>query len=155
MAEYSVYTIGHGDISWDRFVSLVHRHPVQMIVDIRAFPYYDAAPWFNRDRLEHSIRRQGWEYMWLGSKLGSLTSDGRLDHLAKEHEPAYRDGVKELLSMAGGTCVCLLGTQPDHHNTHRHQLIAQTLLRQDVEVLHILPGGELEPACADLFHSRP
>jgi uncharacterized protein (DUF488 family) len=154
MAEYSIYTIGHGEVSWDGFTALLRPYPVQLLADIRAFPYYDAAPWFNRDRLEHACRRHGLEYIWLGSKLGALTSDGRLDHLAKEHEPAYRDGISELLSIAGQTCSCLLGTQPMHHYSHRHQLIAQTLLRQDVEVLHILPCGALEPATADLFHSR-
>ena len=47
---------------------------------------------------------------------------------------------------------CVLGSQADPELSHRHHLIAQTLIRCDVEVRHIMPGGTTELAQADLFH---
>lgn len=153
MADFSIYTVGHGQLSWDELAGLLRPYPVEVVVDVRAFPYVDYAPWFNRDRLEHLVRREGWEYIWSGSQLGALTADGRVDYLAREHEPRYHAGIKELLTIAGERATCLLGSQPDPLVSHRHSLIAQTLLKHNVEVVHILADGSARCAYADLFHS--
>ena len=83
MPQYSVYTVGHGSEDWDSFARRLSGHNIEVLMDVRAWPYVDAS-WFNRDRLEHNTRKKGWEYLWLGAKLGALTEDGRLDYLAKE-----------------------------------------------------------------------
>jgi uncharacterized protein (DUF488 family) len=155
MACYTVYTIGHGEMSWDGLASLLGPHQVEVLVDVRSFPYSPAAPWFNRDQLEHLARRTGLEYAWLGSRLGPLTEDGRVDYLAKENEARYRQGIDELLSIAGERRTCLLGGPAEPQGSHRHQLIAQTLLRHDVGVVHILHDGTTCTAHADLFHGCP
>lgn len=154
MPQFFIYTIGHGLLSWDEFVGLLRPCHIEIIADVRAFPYTDAAPWFNRDRLEHLARREGWEYLWLGGQLGALTADGRLDYLAKEREPRYGEGIKELLGLASERSVCLLGSQVEPLQSHRHHLIAQTLLHHDVGVQHVLADGSIFPAQSDLFHSQ-
>lgn len=155
MAEYCVYTVGHGELSWDSFAKLVRPHHINLFIDIRSIPYVDYAPWFNRDRLESMLRKQGWEYMWSGGSLGPLTSDGRFDCIAKEVDPRYREGIKELLAAAGQSTVCLLGSPADPMGSHRHQLISQTLLKHNVMVRHILHNGETMAAQSDLFHMLP
>jgi uncharacterized protein (DUF488 family) len=152
MGHYTIYTAGHGGRDWESFAGLLRPHSIEIIADVRAFPYNDAAPEFNRDRIEHLARNEGWEYVWLGGQLGALTADGRVDNVAREREPRYRAGIQELLGLAHDRTVCLLGGQADPEHSHRHQLIAQTLLRCDVEVRHILPSGTAVPAQADLFH---
>jgi uncharacterized protein (DUF488 family) len=152
MPQYSIYTIGHGQLSWEEFRRLLAPRLVEMLVDVRSFPYVQDAPWFNRDRLEQEARKCGWEYMWLGNQLGPLTEDGRVDNVAKEREGRYRQGVQQLLALAGERIVCLVGAQPDPLASHRHQLIGQTLLRHDVGVIHIMLDGTSLHAQADLFH---
>jgi uncharacterized protein (DUF488 family) len=152
MGHYTVYTIGHGERDWESIARQLRGHRIELLVDARAYPYVHTAPHFNRDRLEHLARREGIEYVWLGSNLGALTADGRVDYVAKEREPRYREGISELLSMAHDRCVCVLASQADPELSHRHHLIAQTLLRHDVEVRHILPEGGDVLAQADLFH---
>ena len=61
----------------------------------------------------------------------------------------------QLLSIAGERRSCLLGGPMEPQGSHRHQLIAQTLLRHDVGVLHILHDGTTCTAHADLFHGCP
>lgn len=154
MAQYTVYTVGHGELSWDEFRTLLHPCGIEVLLDVRSFPYTNAAPWYNRDRLEHGARGEGWEYLWLGALLGPLTDDGRVDYLAKETEPRYHEGIKQLMTISSERCTCLLGGQLDPSLSHRHHLIAQTLLRHDVGVRHILADGSLQPAQADLFHNK-
>lgn len=153
MADFSIYTVGHGQLSWDELAGFVRNYPVEVIADVRSFPYVDYAPWFNRDQLEHLVRREGWEYTWYGGQLGALTADGKVDYIAREREPRYHAGIKELLTIAGERTTCLLGSQLNPLGSHRHQLIAQTLLKHNVEVVHILEGGECCAAQSDLFHS--
>jgi uncharacterized protein (DUF488 family) len=152
MAQYTVYTVGHGELSWDEFALLLKPYHIEVLVDTRSFPYCHDTPWFNRDRLEHLVRREGLEYLWLGARLGPLTEDGRVDYLAKEAEGRYRQGIQQLLTLAHERCTCLLGSQLDPLVSHRHHLIAQTLLRHDVGVKHILADGDVTTAYADLFH---
>lgn len=152
MCEYTIYTIGHGELSWAEFAQLLHPFNIELLVDLRAYPYIQAAPWFSRDQLETNARKNGWEYVWLGRSLGALTVEGRVDNLAKERESSYHQGINELLGMAGEMSTCLVGAQADPFQSHRHHLVSQTLLRQRVGVKHILPGGGLERAQSDLFH---
>jgi uncharacterized protein (DUF488 family) len=152
MGHYTVYTIGHGEQDWDSVARQLRAYGVELLVDARAYPYVTGAHHFDRDRLEHLARREGIEYVWLGSNLGALTADGRVDYIAKEREPRYREGINELLGLAHDRCVCVLASQADPELSHRHHLIAQTLIRCDVEVRHILPGGSDVLAQADLFH---
>lgn len=153
MGHYTVYTAGHGGRDWESFAQLLRPYHVEIVVDVRAYPYVQDSADFNRDRLEHLCRSEGWEYLWLGGQLGALTTDGRVDYVTKERENRYRAGIQQLLSLAHDRTVCVLGGQAEPANSHRHQLIAQTLLRCDVEVRHIMPGGSALPAQADLFHA--
>lgn len=153
MGQYSVFTIGHGETAWHDFAYALRLNAVELLVDVRAWPYSECAPWFDRERIERGARSEGMEYLWLGAQLGALTADGRADFIAREREPRYREGINELLSLAQDRRACLVSSQPDPFASHRHQLIAQTLMRHDVEVLHILPGGQLAHAVADLFHA--
>lgn len=154
MPQYTVLTVGHAELSWEEFLRLLRPFHPEVLVDVRSFPYVDSLPWFNRDRLEHLARREGWEYLWLGAGLGPLTEEGRVDYLAKETEPRYRLGIAQLLDIAAERRTCLFAAQGNPFISHRHQLIAQTLLHHDVGVEHILHDGSLVTAQADLFHSR-
>ncbi len=152
MPQYSIYTVGHGQLSWESFKRLLTPRLVEMLIDVRSFPYVQDAPWFNRDRLEQEARKAGWEYLWLGNQLGPLTEEGRVDNVAKEREGRYRQGIQQLLAWASERSVCLVSAQPDPLASHRHTLIGQTLLRHDVGVIHILQDGASISAQADLFH---
>ena len=156
MAEYLVFTIGHGENTWDEFIFRLRPHRVEFLVDVRSDPYTFPAvgtPWFDRDKIEGLARRQGWEYLWLGGKVGALTAEGRVDNFVREQEPGYRAGISELLDLAGAHAVCLLGGHSDPFGSHVHTLIAQTLLRHHVGVQHIMMDGTTVQAQADLFHT--
>jgi uncharacterized protein (DUF488 family) len=156
VSDYTLFTIGHGENTWEEFIFRLKRHGIEALVDVRSHPYtYEAlgTPWFDRDRIEPLARRQGWEYIWLGGKVGALTIDGRVDNFIREQENGYRAGIQELLDLASERRVCLLGGHSDPFNSHVHTLIAQTLLRHHVGVQHILMDGSMAEAQADLFHT--
>jgi uncharacterized protein (DUF488 family) len=156
VSDYHVFTIGHGESTWEEFIFRLRPYGIEALIDVRSHPYTFpplGTPWFDRDRIEPLARRQGWEYLWLGGKVGALTVDGRVDNFVREQEAAYRSGIGELLDLAGERTVCLLGGHSDPFGSHVHTLISQTLLRHHVGVRHILMDGTLAEAYADLFHT--
>jgi uncharacterized protein (DUF488 family) len=153
MPHYTVYTVGHGQLSWDEFELHIRPHKLDHIVDVRGYPYSDLTPQFNRDRIENKLHNLGKMYTWLGYKLGALTEDGKVDYIEREREAHYHDGIRLLLDRAHNCRTAIFSSQLEPWRSHRHQLIAQTLLRHDVEVLHILPDRSLSLAQADLFHA--
>jgi uncharacterized protein (DUF488 family) len=150
---FTVYTIGHSDLQFAEFAARLAERGVNLVVDARSYPYSSFAEWFNRDRIEYALRKHGIEYMFMGARLGALTEDGRFDFIRREKDPEYQEGVKELLSLAEKYCVAVMSSEGDYMSSHRHHLIAQTLLRLSVEVVHITEGGDDAPAQADLFHA--
>jgi len=150
---FTVYTIGHSDLQFAEFAERLLARGVNMVVDARSYPYSSFAEWFNRDRIEHALRKHGIEYLFMGSRLGALTGDGRFDYIQREKDPEYKEGVKELLGLAERYCVAVMTSEGDYMSSHRHHLIAQTLLRLRVEVVHITESDADAPAQADLFHA--
>jgi uncharacterized protein (DUF488 family) len=126
---------------------------VTLVADIRSYPYSAHAEWFNRDRIENSLRKAGVEYVFMGSRLGGLTEDGKFDYIKREKDASYQEGVKRLLEYAQQFNLVLLSSEGDFLRSHRHHLVAQTLLKLSVEVVHITESGQDAPAQADLFHS--
>ena len=65
-----VYTVGYGDRKFEDFGSLLKRHGVSAVVDIRRFPT-SKYPGFKREELEQNLHQHGLKYLFMGEYLGS------------------------------------------------------------------------------------
>ena len=146
------YTIGHSDLPLEEFVARLSGHGIDLVADVRVFPYIAYLPQFDRNRLDSVLHSRGISYIWLGMTLGCLTEDGRLDPIAREREKSYQDGITGLMDLLPGRRVCILSSESDWRVSHRHNPIAQTLMKYGIEVRHIDPDGQVVGAPADLFH---
>ena len=150
--ELECYTAGHSDTPPDELFELFDSLGINLVVDVRSFPYVSHLPHYDRDRLDAALHRRGISYIWMGMQLGCLTADGRLDPIAREHESAYQQGITALMDLLPGRKVCLLSSESDWRISHRHTLIAQTLMRYGIAVKHVEVDGSYACAQADLFH---
>jgi len=150
---YTVYTIGHSNLSLAELCERLKSRQIKFLVDVRTYPYSAHADWFNRDKIESPLRKEGIEYLYLGSMLGALTEDGRFDFVSREKDPKYQEGIKRLLELAQNFRVAVMSSEADFQVSHRHHLIAQTLLKLSVEVIHITETNQEEPAQPDIFHA--
>jgi len=146
------YTVGHSDLDAEEFMALLTVKGIDLVVDARAYPYNSHIPHYDRDRLDALLHSRGISYIWMGRQLGCLTSEGRLDPIAREREASYQNGISELMDLLPERKVCVLSSESDWHVSHRHNLIAQTLMRYGIDVFHIELDGSVIPALPDLFH---
>jgi len=66
----TIYTIGHSNHSLDKFVELLKRHGITVVVDVRSAPYSRFHAQFNKEELKHALRERGLGYVFLGRELG-------------------------------------------------------------------------------------
>jgi uncharacterized protein (DUF488 family) len=148
------FTIGHSDLEQEEFIDLLVLHNVDLLVDVRAFPYINYLPQFDRDRLDSVLHRIGINYIWMGLTLGCLTRDGRIDSIRREREESFQEGMTQLMDLLHDNRLCLMSSESDWRISHRHTLIAQTLMRYGISVWHIDRDGTIVEAVPDLFHTE-
>jgi uncharacterized protein (DUF488 family) len=143
-----IHTIGHSDHTSSAFIDLLRQHDVTLVVDVRSQPYSRWAPQFNRETLKKDLEEANIGYGFLGDVLGGRPSDsglyaaGHPDYRRMEQTEAYQRGIEHLLDLMSSERVAIMCGEGDYRQCHRHLLIAQTLLRRGVDVVHIKPDGQ-------------
>ncbi len=144
----TIYTIGHGNLSFMRFISRIQAHNITHIIDVRSIPYSRHAPWSSKSRLAELLRPFHIRYTYLGHKLGGKKQS--LVAFAKQQgvtpQAIFDDAIQTLLQLSTRCNLALLCAEADPAHCHRQSIIAQTLLDSDVIVLHILTDGTLKEA---------
>src|SRR3954454_17016329 len=69
-ADNELFTIGHSTHPAKRFVELLRRHNVEVLVDVRRFPGSRRNPQFNVGALRESLAAAATAYEPLGEELG-------------------------------------------------------------------------------------
>ena len=145
-----VYTIGHSNWSFDKFLSLVKNHGITAIGDVRSQPYSRHNPHFNREDLAKSLRNSGVRYVFLGKELGARVTDlgcyrdgkVRYDLVAKTGN--FLTGVERVVKGIRSQRVALLCAEKEPLACHRTILIARYLRELNIVVRHILEDGTFE-----------
>lgn len=134
----ALLTIGHSNHPIDHFVSLLTRHGVTALGDVRSFPRSRFNPQFNRDRLEASLKDAGIGYVHLGDALGGM----RGDFAALAALPSFAAGLERVRNGALHRRIALMCAEKDPLDCHRFVLICRHL-RRDLAISHILGDGTL------------
>jgi len=139
----TIFTVGHSDLSFMRFISLIQANNINHIIDIRSIPYSRLAPWSNKSRLSEILRPFRIRYTYLGHKLGGKKQS--IENYSRQQgvtpEAIYNDAIQALLQLSMRDKLALLCAEGDPANCHRQHTVAQTLLESGVKVLHILEDG--------------
>jgi len=150
-----IYTVGHSDLTFMRFLSLIQANNINHIIDIRSIPYSRNAPWSNKSRLSEILRPFRIHYTYLGHKLGGKkpSIESRQKQQSVTSQENYDDGIQLLLQLSMRDNLALLCAEGDPANCHRQHIVAQTLLSSGMKVLHILKDGNLKEAWKE--HAKP
>ena len=149
-----VFTIGHSNLSFERFVPLLKEFGICLVADIRRYPSSRKFPHFNRQVLCTLLAAENIEYLWLealGGRRQSGKNDKSLniglkspgfrnyaDHMATDE---FSMAVKELLSAVARARTAVMCAEKFYWKCHR-RLLADYLVAQGVEVVHIAGPGK-------------
>jgi uncharacterized protein (DUF488 family) len=147
----TIYTIGHSNVAVAQFVDLLRPYAIQVLADTRSQPYSRYAPRFNRESLKASMEHAGITYIHLGDQLGGrprgahyYRAKGAVDYARLAEAPFYREGIERLKLAAEDRCLAVMCSEADYKDCHRYKLITRSLVKEGIEVHHILHSGGLD-----------
>lgn len=150
--ERIIYTIGHGNESFEHLATRLGPHMVQTIVDIRSVPYSRHAPEFAQRELRAIAAERGFGYRWLGDRFGGRPAhpsvsdaDGNLDHAALARSPDFAAALAELDGLTAVSTVTLLCSEISPETCRRMLWVAPVLEARGYRVMHILGDGSIIP----------
>src|SRR5439155_1676484 len=123
MTEERLWTIGHSTRPIQEFLSLLARHGVRQLVDVRAIPFSGRNPQFNQDALSDSLATAGLVYRHIGALGGRRKSRsdsknvgwrnasfrGYADYM---QTPGFQQGLQELIDVAQGVPTAIMLAEP-------------------------------------------
>jgi uncharacterized protein (DUF488 family) len=151
-----ILTIGHSTHSLGQFLALLGQHQIEALVDIRRFPGSRKFPHFNQADLAVALQEAGVEYHWLealGGRRHRKKDEAASPNLGLQNESfrnyadymltePFRQGVEKLLAIAGQKRTAIMCAESMFWRCHR-RLVSDFLLANGINVLHIMPSGEL------------
>ncbi|UCC99689.1 MAG: DUF488 domain-containing protein [Phycisphaerales bacterium] len=149
-----LFTIGHSNLSFEQFVSLLKEFEIHLVADIRRYPSSRKFPHFNRPNLCEKLEAANIDYLWLealGGRRHAPKKDGSLN--AGLRSPGFRsyadymptedfqNGVYELLSEAARSRTAVMCAEKLYWKCHR-RLLSDYLTARSIQVVHILDSGK-------------
>jgi len=128
-----IYTIGYGARSRESFLNLLHKHKIEVVVDVRRWPTSKNEE-FKRSSMERWLQESSIRYVWMGDRLGGFRRGGYEKYMA---DAEFQKGVEELLGLAEQNRVCIMCLEVSPKGCHR-RYIARYLRELGVVVKHIL-----------------
>lgn len=143
-----VFTIGHSNHDWPRFLALLHASGIEVVADVRSVPSSAYSPQFEGRLLAASLAAVGMRYVFLGAELGGrppdpqmYDSEGHVLYGLLSESHAFRLGIERLLGGTEQFRVALMCGEEDPTSCHRRRLIGRVLGALGVEVVHIRGDG--------------
>jgi len=146
----TIYTIGHSTHPMDIFLSLLERHHIDAVADVRSAPYSRWQPQFNCERLRAALVERGIAYVFLGKELGARSEDrrcyenGRVSYRLLAKTALFQSGIDRLQRGNQRKVVALMCAEKNPTECHRTILIGRELEARGIDVVHILSDGEVE-----------
>lgn len=143
-------TIGHSNHSIESFISLLKRHEVTAVGDVRSHPYSRFVQQYSQEQLKASLAAAGIVYVFLGKELGARSKNpacykkGRVQYVRLAKEPMFLEGIERVKQGMARYRIALMCAEKDPIECHRALLVARKLFQSGIPVNHILADGSLE-----------
>lgn len=151
-----ILTVGHSNHPVDRFLGLLKRCEVQVLVDVRSHPYSRFAPHFDSRALKEAVTKASVKYLFLGKELGGrpegaafYDAEGYVLYWRVAESPLFLEGIQRLENGIQKFRVAIMCSEEDPTGCHRRLLVGRVLKSHGVRLDHIRGDGRLQPE-ADL-----
>ncbi|MFD3525223.1 DUF488 family protein [Streptomyces sp. NPDC058653] len=131
-------------------MSLLQKHGITAIADVRSMPVSRFTPQFNRYALERSLSTAEIKYVFLGKELGARTEDltcyvdGRVRYDLLARTSNFVSGIHRLRIGSQSERIAVMCTEQEPLDCHRCVLVARILEGDGIAVEHIHADGHIE-----------
>lgn len=146
-----ILTLGHSNHSAEHFQKLLVGNNVEVLVDVRSWPYSRHVKWADRAILPDVAAAAGSKYLFLGHELGGrpeapqfYDASGHVLYARVAESKLFRDGLERLKSGVERYRIAIMCSEENPSSCHRRLLVAKVLLEQGLVVTHIRGDGRLE-----------
>jgi len=156
----TIWTIGHSRRSVAELADLLGQVPIELLADVRSLPRSRTNPQFNADALPAPLAERSVGYRHLpalgglrGRRKDGVPSPNTLwrsdafrnyaDYAAAS--PAFREGLDELIALAGNQRTAIMCAEAVWWRCHR-RIVTDYLLASGVAVAHILGANNIAAA---------
>ncbi len=143
-----IYTIGHSNHPWERFLALLREQEIELLVDVRSRPASRWARFANKRVLPRLLGEAGVGHAYMGDSIGGKPVDpalydasGQPDYAKIAGDGAFRQGIDRLLELAGCRRTAIMCSEEDPGSCHRTLLIGPALEGYEVVLCHIRKSG--------------
>jgi uncharacterized protein (DUF488 family) len=143
-----ILTIGHSSHAWEQFVAILQRNAVQVIAEVRSYPYSNYSPQFDREAMKEALTKIGVKYVDLGKVLGgrpegteSYDRDGYVSYDKVAASANFAEGIRRIEDGLEKYRVAMLCSEEDPAICHRGLLVGRVLRERGAQVDHIRGDG--------------
>jgi uncharacterized protein (DUF488 family) len=132
-----IYTLGTSTRGMDEFLEILEVRGINRVCDVRSFPTSRRFPHFTSQAFAASLREAGFEYFWLGERLGGYRKAGYAAHMESDE---FERGLEELEELASGATAAVVCAELLPWKCHR-RFVASALEDRGWEVVHVLDSS--------------
>jgi len=154
--DYTIYTIGHGNRKIDDFIYLLKKYEIELLVDVRTYPYSRFHTQFRQPALESSLDAADINYLFMGEELGgrpkdqTLYTNGRVNYGTVKQTELFKSGIQRVETLAQqGVRLALMCSEADQNHCHRKHMLTGEFVSDGFKVMHINKSGSLESEAKD------
>lgn len=141
-----IYTLGHSNYPFDKFIEILKKYNIDCIVDIRAIPYSKYNTQYNKEFFQTNLKRLGYTYIYMADEFGakrkirvSYNNEGYADFAKVILEDDFKKGIERLkIGCDKGYKIVLLGAMQEPIRCPRAILVGKELVKEGFDVKHIM-----------------
>lgn len=140
------FSIGYGNENIKDFLFLLQKYNIKVLIDVRTFPHSTHNNYFEKERLEKTLKENGINYLERGSIFGGtpLNNEDVFDEdgflLYNEFwTPEKNESLEKVIEFAKekDKNICFMCSELDPEKCHRSRLIGRKALSLGSEIVHI------------------
>lgn len=152
MVEIEIYTLGHSNYPFDKFINILKKYNINCVVDIRAIPYSKYNTQYNKEFFQANLKKLGYTYIYMADEFGakrktrqSYNNEGYADFEKVILENDFKKGIERLkVGCNKDYKIVLLGAMQEPIRCPRSILVGKELVKEGFDVKHIMHEGDLK-----------
>ncbi|MGB9446931.1 MAG: DUF488 domain-containing protein [Candidatus Acidiferrum sp.] len=146
-----LFTIGHSNLEMSALLSMLIRHEIHVVCDVRSRPGSFRFPQFNREPLMAQLATAKIIYQFFGDQCGGrpldpryYRSDGIVDYAARRKAPDFQEALDRMIGLLHTQNVVVMCAEEDPLHCHRFMLICPALVQRGVVPWNLRRGAVVE-----------